>query len=117
MQEGLGFQGKLRQLAKLLQEAWPRVQPSRRFMGFKGAKGANPGMGSGYSAFQLSQLGCTIPGGAKGSHRPAKTVTGTKHCRSATYSADRPRIWIKECRWPLGSAGGGVGQPVGFRDG
>ena len=117
MQEGLGFQRKLRQLAKLLQEAWPRVQPSRRFMGFKGAKGAHPGMGDGDSAFQLSQLTCTIPGGAKGSHRPAKTVTGTKKCRSAEYSADRPKVLRNKCRWPLGGAGGGVGKPVGFRDG
>ena len=108
---------KLRQLAKLLQEAWPRVQAPRGERGSKGPKDANPGMGSGDSAFQLSQLACTIPGGAKGSHRPAKTVTGTKECRSASYNADRPKVLRNKCRWPLGGAGGGVGQPVGFRDG
>ena len=36
-----GFLEKPRQLAKLLQEAWPRVQASRSFKGVQKGKGCN----------------------------------------------------------------------------
>ena len=110
MQEGLGFQEKLRQLAKLLQEAWPRVQPSRRFMGSKGSKGCKIG------TLMHVELVLCIPAGTDGMHQAwgvQRGQTGEKirslvkiKCRSALFSAGQlNRVPMDDSLvkiWPVG---------------
>ena len=112
-QRCLGFLEKPRQLAKLLQEAWPKVQASRSLEGAKGAKWPHLCTGECDGAFQLAQLACTISQGFKGctpagqnSHRHKKVPVGNIKCRPAKVFEKTVPMAKRECRCGVGAAGG-----------
>ena len=111
---------KLRQLAKLLEEALTKGQASSRSFDQKGAKGpkqphVSPGVGLVYSSWHSWHAPCLKK--AKRCYQPKKEGASQTDSRPAIWSADRPLVLRNHGRWQQLMAGDAKGRPVGCEDG